>query len=308
MSGARVLLTGARGFVGRHALARLAADERWEVHAITSGTPPSAPAAARGVRWHQLDLLDAAAAEVAVAAIRPTHLLHMAWYTEHGKFWNADVNTTWLDASERLVQAFAAAGGSRAVLAGTMAEYEWGHELCSEKSTPTVPASLYGRSKLELARRAAHIAAEDGVSLAEGRIFLTFGPDEDERRFVPHVLRSLLAGRKAGLSHGRQIRDFLYAPEAAGAFVALLGSRVEGPVNVASGRPTTLREAALLAADLIGAPHELLDFGAVAAAPSDPPALVADVTRLTQEVGWRPLRTLADGLRETIAGLRARAP
>ena len=45
---------------------------------------------------------------------------------------------------------------------------------------------------------------------------------------------------------------------------------------------------------------ELVEFGAVPVSANEHPLLVADITCLTQEVGWRPKYTLEDGLLATI--------
>jgi nucleoside-diphosphate-sugar epimerase len=51
-----------------------------------------------------------------------------------------------------------------------------------------------------------------------------------------------------------------------------------------------------------------LRMGARASAPGEPAILVADVTRLRDEVGWRPRVTPADGIRDAIEWWRARQP
>jgi nucleoside-diphosphate-sugar epimerase len=50
----------------------------------------------------------------------------------------------------------------------------------------------------------------------------------------------------------------------------------------------------------------MLEFGAIAAAPGDSPRVVADVHRLRDEVGFRPLWQLGDGLAETVERWRSR--
>ena len=55
----------------------------------------------------------------------PTHLLHLAWYAEPGLFWRSPENLRWVEASLRLLRAFAEHGGQRAVMAGSCAEYAW---------------------------------------------------------------------------------------------------------------------------------------------------------------------------------------
>jgi nucleoside-diphosphate-sugar epimerase len=287
----RVLVTGASGFIGRQALGPLR-ERGFDVHTLS--------------RSQGVDLLAPGAAVAAVAAARPTHLLHLAWYAEHGRFWTAVENLRWVGASLELLQAFAESGGQRAVIAGTCAEYQWGLDgRCIEGRTPLRPATLYGAAKHGLNEVASAYAAEAGMSVAWGRVFFCFGPYEPAGRLVPSVARALLAGREAPVTHGTQVRDFLAVEELGDAFAALLDSAVEGPVNVASGEPIALRDLVELIARATGHP-ELVRFGAVQPRAGEPAELVADVTRLREEVGWRPREPLGDGVDRAVAWWRGR--
>ena len=128
----RVLLTGASGFVGRHAQTRLL-ELDYEVHAVeframNDWAHPS-------VHTHTCDLLDDRARAALLRTVRPTHLLHLAWCATPGKFWTSLDNLSWVSASLELTHAFAEAGGARAVYAGTCAEYDWSSGRCSEEKT-----------------------------------------------------------------------------------------------------------------------------------------------------------------------------
>ncbi|MER2248750.1 NAD(P)-dependent oxidoreductase [Methylorubrum podarium] len=114
----RVLVTGGAGFVGRHAIPALIA-RGFEVHAI-GRTPPAGAHA-----FHTADLLDPAQRRAAVQATGASHLLHLAWVTTPGRYWQAPDNLDWTAASLDLVRTFREAGGGRAVVAGTCAEYDW---------------------------------------------------------------------------------------------------------------------------------------------------------------------------------------
>lgn len=290
----RVLVTGATGFVGRGALAPLLAAGH-EVHAVSSREAPAwSPT---GVTWHVADLLESADV---VTEVAPEELLHFAWDAEPGAFWTSERNLDWVAASLRLLSEFAAHGGRRAVLAGTCAEYAWAPEThCVEGSTPLEPATLYGAAKHALHGLAAAHARQRGYALAWGRIFFVFGPHEDPRRLGGSVASALAAGRPAPTSHGEQVRDFLFAPELAEAFVTLLASDVTGAVNVASGRPVALRELILALGEASGRP-ELVELGARPANATEPASLTADVGRLRDEVGWEPTRSLEQGAQETM--------
>jgi len=303
----RVLLTGATGLLGAELLAPLV-DAGHEIHAIARSNTPGDDISHQA-SWHHVDLTDAAAAETTVREIGADSLVHMAWYVEHGLYWGSPENVVWAEATLRLLRAFAAAGGSRAVMAGTCAEYEWSRErdLYDEASTPLVPATLYGTAKHATHLLAQRFAEEVGLELAWGRIFMPYGPREGAGRLVPSVIRALLAGEQAPVSDGEQERDFMYMEDVARAFAAILDSDVRGAVNVASGLCCTIREMVTLVAETVGRP-ELVRWGALPSREGDPRRLVADVRRLREEVGFAPEVDLREGVRRTVAWWRETGP
>jgi nucleoside-diphosphate-sugar epimerase len=134
---------------------------------------------------------------------------------------------------------------------------------------------------------------------AWGRIFFLYGPHEHPDRLVSSVIRSILAGQPARTSHGEQIRDYLYAGDVADAFVRLLESDVTGPINVASGQPIALKDIVTRIGSLMGRP-DLIHLGAIPAAATDTPKVVADTARLRSALGWTPAHDLDRGLTDTI--------
>jgi nucleoside-diphosphate-sugar epimerase len=291
----KLLITGATGFIGRHALAT-AVCEGYDVYAVTSKEPlPST----NNVKWIYLDLFDYEQIKQKISEIKPLHLLHFAWYAEPGKYWNSDENVKWVQASLELLMVFQQNGGKRVVFAGSCAEYDWKYGYCAEQVTPVVPNTLYGVCKNSLQRIVTQFSIQTGLSSAWGRIFFLYGPHENPQRLVPSVIRSLLQGNKALCSHGEQIRDFLYVQDIADAFVALLDSDVQGPVNIASGNPVRIKDVVSTIAVKLNAEH-LVQFGAIPTSPDDPPLLVADVRRIKNEVKWSPNYGLDHGISYTI--------
>ena len=293
----RVLLTGATGFIGRHTLAALSAGGH-EVHAVARRRGEEQA----GVTWHEADLLEGCEL---VAEVEPEILVHLAWYAEHGTFWSSVENLRWVEASLALLRAFVAAGGRRAVMAGTCAEYEWSRAIYSEDATLR-PSTLYGAAKHGLHTIAAAYAQQVGLSLAWGRLFFLYGPDEAPGRFVPSLVRALLAAQAAPMSAGAQRRDFLHVTDAGAAFAALAGSELVGAVNLASGEGVTLRELAELIVARTGGAG-LLQVGALPNRDGDPASLIADVGRMREELGFTAQIELGDGLDAAVGFWRERS-
>jgi nucleoside-diphosphate-sugar epimerase len=291
----RVFVTGASGCIGRHVLPRLI-ERGWEVCAVSSRPIRDAGP----VEWCRADLVASNAAAEAIAEFKPTHLLHLAWYIAPGRWAFATENFSWVDASVRLLRAFANAGGQRVVTAGSCLEYDWSAGICSEDRTPLKPHSTYGVCKHALQLLTSEFAARNELSSAWARPFFLYGPHEHQDRLVPAVIRAILAGQPARTSHGKQVRDYLYVQDVADAFVELLDSDVAGPINVASGQPVTLRQIVERIGDLMGRP-DLLQLGAIPAASTDTPLVVADISRASKELPqWQPRVGLDEGLASSI--------
>ena len=291
----KVIVTGATGFIGKHSLATLI-NKGFEVHAITSQTVPIEN---NGCHWHKANLLDTIQIQELISQVKPTHLLHFAWYAIPGKYWTSEQNFLWVQASLELVRQFRESGGDRVVMAGTCAEYDWQYGYCSEYITPKNPSLPYSICKKSLQEMLNSYGELVGLSSAWGRIFWLYGSHEYANRLVPSVICSLLKGEIARCSHGNQIRDFLHVQDVADGFVALLDSDVQGCVNIASGKAITIKEIVYKIADIFGK-IDLIELGAIPTSSSEAPLVVANVNRLSNEVGWQPKYDLETGILETI--------
>lgn len=288
----KVLVTGGEGFIGRHVLRPLR-DRNFEIHLLARRRGEE-----RGIFLHSGDLFEEEGLTSLINELRPTHLLHLAWYTFPGNYWSAAENLRWVWGSLRLIDRFISAGGSRVVAAGTCAEYDWSEGPCVEGKTSEIPRSLYGVCKKELGSLVSQAAGHLNFSAAWGRIFHLYGPGEKRVRLVPSLVVPLLNGQAAMCSDGEQVRDFLFVADVASALVALLDSAVTGPVNIASGEPIRLKDVARR----IAAKTQSMDRLRVDNNPlNEITSITANVDRLRHEVGWRPDYTLDEGLDASIA-------
>lgn len=290
----RLLVTGARGFVGRALMDRLRACG-WDPIGVSSVVAGGFLCA---------NLLDHAAMRALVMYVKPTHLVHAAWRPVHGNVLHSFENFAWLAASLCLIEAFRHYGGIRAAVIGSSAEYDWSHGVCRNRITPTRPATLYGTCKNALRTTLESCAPMMGLSLIWPRVFFVYGPGEHGTRLVPSVIRSLAQGEPALCTHGRQVRDYLHVDDVAAGVVAALESKHVGTVDIASGHGTAVRDVVLEIARTLGR-EDLVRLGARPSGPHEAPTVVGDAREAATLLGWVPTIPLPEGIAATIASERA---
>jgi nucleoside-diphosphate-sugar epimerase len=300
----KVLLTGASGFLGQYVL-RLLQQSAIPVVAVGRSRPrgftDSLPGSGCGSRFVPVDLLATADFASLAEQAGASHLLHLAWVTDHGRYWTSPQNFRWVDATTRLVQAFCETGGQHVVVAGTCAEYMWGDGPCREDLTPLVPTTVYGVAKDATRRLVEALCAQFGVRCAWGRVFFPFGAGEGAARLFPRLIDTLL-GRAAPFGVNANVyRDFLHVHDVAQGLLALLRSGAPGSYNISSGQPLQIGELVRVLAQLLSRDAScVLDQPSERAA--EPAALVGNNCKL-EALGWRQQRTLLQGLEETLRDL-----
>lgn len=315
----RILVTGAGGFVGRHAMATFGAGlgDGDRLVGITREPIDDAPERAE---IHRLDLLDGAALAPLLADLKPTHILHLAALASVKESSGAPAQT-WranLVALLNLAEAVAPLDGAtflfassgevygRAFLAGTP---------LSEAAIPQ-PANTYARTKLVGETMLHDILSPAGVKLIVLRPFNHIGPGQDER-FVASSFAGQIARIEAALAPPvlevgdlSAKRDFLDVGDVVAAYARLIrGSDgiAHGSIfNIGSGRPRAisdlldgLRAAARVPFEVRVASDRLR--------PSEIPTASGDASALTRASGWRPEIPLADSLSKVLAHARAQA-
>lgn len=273
----RVLVTGGSGFVGRQIVAALQA----------RGATVLAPTR------RQADLLSATGRRSAVAAARADVLVHAAWVTQPGAYWHSPENLDWVGATLDLARLFASAGGRRAVLVGSCAEYDWTAAGAAPlpETHPCRPHTPYGAAKL----LAWTLLAGSSLSAVNARLFWPVGPHEHPDRLLPGLVRAVLAGQPVATGPAGLTRDLIDVRDAGAAVAEVALAAVEGVVNIGAGRPVRL--GALVEA-VAGAGSVLVRLGARPLPPGEALVLRPDVTRLRAATGFAPRipldRTIAD--------------
>src|SRR5262245_54928318 len=304
----RVLVTGLNGFVGPH-LQRALTARGDEVHGFGLGPPaPGAPAPAS---WRSGDILDAAAVGEAVAATRPTHVVHLAGQASAAVSYQKPVETyrvnaigTWtlLDAVRRN------AAEARVLVVGSGEVYGPQPEgsRVAERA-PFRPVSPYALSKAAADALSEAFSKRHGLAVVRTRSFGHTGPGQSPVFGLPSVARQIAeieAGRAAPVLRVGNLevtRDLTDVRDVVQAYLALLDRARPGAVyNVCRGEGRRLSDvvAHLVARSRVPISVEL-DPARVR--PADLPWLVGNPEAIAADTGWRaaiPLEATLDQVLE----------
>ena len=198
MGALRILVTGSEGFLGRYAVAAVAAAGHDALTTSRSGGDAAVDLAAPGM------------VAAVIEALRPDLVIHLAAMSRLGACEAdpaaAERANAWM--SEQLATRF----GARMLLASTDLVFDGRSAPYPEDATPS-PLSIYGASKVE---------AEERVRAHGGRVArlpLLFGADERGRGATASVRTGIAASRTMGL-FPNEYRTPLHAADAAAALVA----------------------------------------------------------------------------------------
>jgi nucleoside-diphosphate-sugar epimerase len=268
-----ILVTGATGFVGRQVVRELAKRNcklRLIVREGSQRLVTPSPAIEKIIGT--ADLWSESAAWFADACQGVDTVIHIAWYAELGRYLQSLINSECLAGTLRLAQGATRAKVRRFAGIGTCFEYDFSAGYLST-ATPLRPSTPYAVAKVEALKALSKMLPQKGIEFVWCRLFYLYGEGENKRRFVPYLRAKLAAGEVAELTSGTQIRDYLDVREAARRVVAAALGKVQGPLNICSGVPVTIRTLAESIADEYGR-RDLLRFGARADNLVDPPCIV----------------------------------
>lgn len=134
------------------------------------------------------------------------------------------------------------------------------------------------------------------------RILSVYGKNDGFNTLISYLIKEMKEGRSLQLTKCEQIWDYLYADDAAGdAILAVAEKGKDGKAYpLGSGKGRILSEDVEEIRDIVS-PTTKIEFGAKEYYPHQPMHLVADISKLTEDTGWKPNNTFSDDIKELIA-------
>lgn len=295
--GERLLVVGGAGFIG-HNLCRLALAQGYEVTSLSMNMPARGN---EGVCYQLADLSDRKSLKQLFSGKQFEYIVNCSGYIDHRSYFSGGrrLIDTHFEGVLNLMDSINPDNLKRFVQIGSGDEYGAAAAPQSE-TVREAPISPYSLAKVAAAHFLQMLWRTDQFPAVTLRIFLSYGPGQGEKRFLPQIIQGCLRNHRFPVSEGGQLRDFCYINDVVeGILQALHAPKVCGQViNLASGKPVKIRSMIEMVCSQVGRGQP--DYGQIPYRKGENMALWADIKLATELLGWSPQIPLEEGLARTI--------
>ena len=291
-----MLVTGATGFIGTRLCEKLISLGA-EVHGTSRSIGPAG--GIPGTRMWAVDMKNASYVQRVVREARPRFVFHLAGKVSARQDMGLIPETlsTNLLGTVNLLVALTGSKVESLVLVGSS----------EEVGDEGVPSSPYAASKLASCIYARMFYRLYNLPIVWARVFVAYGPRQESSKVIPHIIGSLLANVRPRLSTSTRACDFIFVDDVVSGLLMAARSVPPGckPIDIGTGRATTLKEIARELAALTGRSIDPV-FGAAENRKLER-TVVADLDATRSMLGWSPSLDLREGLIRTIGWFKERS-
>jgi dTDP-glucose 4,6-dehydratase len=317
LSGTKILITGAGGFIGSH-LCELALAQGAEVRAFVHYNSRNDWGMLEDLDQRQLreieivagDLRDAEAVRRAVRGCRVVFHLGALIGIPYSYVNPADVVATNVLGSLHVLQASVEAEVARLVQVSTSEVYGTAQYVPMDEQHPLVPQSPYAASKVASDKLAESYCRTYGLPVAIVRPFNTYGPRQSPRAVIPAIITQALESSTIRLGRLDPRRDLTYVQDTVRGFLAAATARAAAgqTIQLGSEQEISVMELVTLVGQILGKPLRVVSE-AQRRRPksSEVERLFASNRKAAELLAWHPEVPLAQGLEKTIQWFQTRS-
>ena len=286
LRGARVIVTGASGFIGMNLIRKLCSLDAEVI--IIDRIQPAEYFPQVEVEWVDLRHLQ--------KIYEADYLIHLAAITNAGYAERYPMDTYEVNVLGTLNLLNHVKIKERILFPSTALTYSASKEPIREDSEQDL-SSTYAQTKAIGEQIVRNLSNRMGTDYTLVRFFNVFGPGQLTMYIVPQVLRQIMLEGKVVLRNGSVMRDLLYVDDCIEAVLKLVVSpdAVGSVFNIGSGKIVSIYDVAQAAARVSGRNGvEIIDLEEKIE--YSPSAIIADISKITSTIDWFPEFSLDTGL------------
>lgn len=201
----------------------------------------------------------------------------------------------------KLLEAMKKRGVKKIINSSTSSVYGEQKKTPTKEDARTDPLNAYAASKLAFEQALNSYFHSSGIESVSLRYYNAYGPRDEQKprtRAVPMWIEAILKNEPVPWYwQGRQIRDYVYVKDIAQAHLDVLDIGGINCFNIGSGQGVPMSDVLKTLEKIVGRKLETIDMGE---RKGDPMKSFADITKITDIVGWKPKISLEEGLRKTL--------
>jgi nucleoside-diphosphate-sugar epimerase len=295
----RVLITGARGFIGKYLSASLLRQG-----AKVTGLTIDGSAGEDAVTWVKGDITSPASIKGICRDIDV--VFHLAAISNVDASIRDPVRTlnTNTFGTASLLEESRAGGVKKFVYISSAHVYGVPTYVPVDEKHQVVPREPYAGSKIAAEQIVQAYGNAYGLDYAILRPFNVFGAGQDPSFLIPGVIQQALKNRTIKVGNTDPTRDFLYVEDCIRGFMCV-ADKGAGIFNIGSGKEQSIASVVRSIRDIVDPAIPIInDESRMRAGKIEIPRLCADVSRL-KTLGWVPEIGFDEGLSRTIAAEKA---
>lgn len=253
------------------------------------------------IHLHKIDLLDKNKLKKVVGEINPSIIIHLATYSAYADQTAAlDMIRINIEGTLNLLTSSKDINYNIFINTGSSSEYGIKEKPMREDDL-LEPVSFYAVTKASASLLCQVFAREYKKPIVTLRPFSVYGPHEEEKRFVPTIVKAVIENKPIKLTPGNQRRDFIYIEDIVDIYIKAIshGKELSGQIlNMGTGIEYTNDELVQTLFKVTGKKVKI-EKGAFPKRLWDTSHWVADISKTKRMLGWKPKSTLEDGLKKT---------